>query len=94
MLQQSDLHRTIARVQRMELYFDILQDAFRNTPDSLHSHGPFREILQILTRYYEDGQWLSDYELDEQGLLPRDLKRGVLSQDALYDLLCIIHQQK
>ena len=28
-----------------------------------------------------------DYEADERGELPPDLKRGVLSQDALYNLL-------
>ena len=37
--------------------------------------------------YYENGLWLQDYEADERGELPADLKRGVLSQDALYDLL-------
>lgn len=35
----------------------------------------------------ESGQWLQDYELDEQGLLPQSLKRGVLAQDAVYDFL-------
>jgi hypothetical protein len=43
--------------------------------------------LQELVRYYESGQWLQDYELDEAGRLPRDLKRGVLSQDAVYNFL-------
>ena len=42
---------------------------------------------KMLEDYYSSGQWLEDYEADEQGLLPDDLKRGVLSQDALYDLL-------
>lgn len=28
-----------------------------------------------------------DYEADEAGLLPADLKRGVLSQDGIDDLL-------
>ena len=32
-------------------------------------------------------QWQRDYEADERGLLPANLKRGVLGQDALYDLL-------
>ena len=41
---------------------------------------------KILEDYYTSGQWRKDYEADEQGLLPKDLKRGVLSQDALYDL--------
>ena len=33
------------------------------------------------------GQWKEDYEADEAGQLPSGLKRGVLSQDALYNLL-------
>ena len=44
-------------------------------------------MLRRLRRYYEGGQWLRDYALDEAGLLPRQLKRGVLSQDGVYDLL-------
>ena len=28
-----------------------------------------------------------DFEADEAGLLPKDLKRGVLSEDAVYGLL-------
>ena len=40
-----------------------------------------------LKEYYESGLWLSDYEADERGELPADLKRGVLSQDGLYNLL-------
>lgn len=43
--------------------------------------------IKMLEDYYTSGQWRDDYEADEQGLLPDDLKRGVLSQDALYDLL-------
>ncbi|MBR6376765.1 MAG: DUF4298 domain-containing protein [Oscillospiraceae bacterium] len=45
------------------------------------------EVLAQLEAYYSSGQWLEDYEADERGELPPDLKRGVLSQDALYDLL-------
>ena len=30
---------------------------------------------------------MEDFEADEQGLLPPGLKRGVLSEDAVYDLL-------
>ena len=45
------------------------------------------QIPQDLRDYYENGQWLRDYEADERGELPRELKRGVLSQDGLWDLL-------
>ena len=49
------------------------------------SHDP--EKLRLLEAYYTSGGWQEDYEADERGDLPPDLKRGVLSQDALYDLL-------
>ena len=45
------------------------------------------QIPQALIDYYESGQWLKDYEADERGDLPRNLKRGVLSQDGLWNLL-------
>ncbi len=40
-----------------------------------------------LTEYMQ-GEWIEDYEADEQGLIPKDLHRGVLSQDLLYDAVC------
>ena len=40
-----------------------------------------------LEKYYGSGEWLSDFEADEAGLLPKELKRGVLSEDGLHDLL-------
>lgn len=43
--------------------------------------------FQVLSDYMDNGEWLADYEADENGLLPADMKRGVLSQDGLYDLL-------
>jgi len=42
-----------------------------------------RKDIAILKEYEESGQWLEDYEADERGEVPGDLKRGVLSQDGL-----------
>ena len=69
------LDEAIRRIQRMEEIFDALQA------------DPDHPSLGELVRYYEGGQWLRDYGLDELGLLPKDLKRGVLSQDGIYNLL-------
>ena len=77
----------IDRVCQMEQYFDILQKVADDNPDALREDASVREMLRILLQYYESGQWLQDYELDEKGLLPRDLKRGVLAQDSVYDFL-------
>lgn len=43
--------------------------------------------LKTLSDYQESGQWLKDYALDESGALPANLKRGVLSEDKLYNFL-------
>ena len=34
-----------------------------------------------LSEYYSGPDWKADFALDEEGLLPGDLKRGVLSED-------------
>lgn len=65
----------IERVKKYERLFDEVM-AF---------HDP--EKIRLLDEYYTSGEWREDYEADERGELPPDLKRGVLSQDALYDLL-------
>ena len=46
-----------------------------------------RVKVRLLDEYYTSGEWQEDYEADEAGLFPADLKRGVLSQDGLYDFL-------
>lgn len=65
----------IERVARMEEIFDRFQE----------NRDP--ELKAVLEAYLQSGSWLADYEADERGELPRELKRGVLSQDGLYDLL-------
>ena len=43
--------------------------------------------LKELEDYYTSPEWQEDYAADEAGLLPEGLKRGVLSQDGISDLL-------
>lgn len=76
------LNEAIDRIKRMELCFDKLQQAAAEGVSTTDN-----EPLLSLRDYYENGMWLHDYELDEQGLLPDGLKRGVLSQDGVYNLL-------
>lgn len=45
------------------------------------------EIPRELTDYYFGGLWLDDFRADERGELPKDLKRGVLSEDGIWNLL-------
>ena len=45
------------------------------------------EDMPILAAYMDSGDWLRDYTADEQGRIPKGMKRGVLSQDGLYNLV-------
>ena len=85
---KKDLARAVERVSRMEALFDRLTLARQSTPDRIPEDAELREAAAALAAYQASGDWMRDYELDEKGLLPADLKRGVLSQDALYELLC------
>ena len=78
------------RVRRMETYMDTVQAAVANgTADA----PEILELRRVLTEYMDGGQWMKDYEADERGELPADLKRGVLSEDALYDLLTTLENE-
>ena len=66
------------RIERVKKY-ERLYDAAKTQPDA--------DNMAALSTYYSSGEWLEDYEADERGEFPHDLKRGVLSQDGLYNLL-------
>ena len=77
----------LLRIRAMELLFDDLlaavsQGIFFPKVDPVQ-----QEKLSVLLSYYNSSLWLSDYEADERGELPQDLKRGILSQDGFYDFL-------
>ena len=85
--------RTLDRIRRMELYFDTVSYAQKNYPDMLKKDRYVLKMLTALMDYYESGKWLKDYEADEKGKLPKDLKRGVLSQDGLYNFFSDIEKE-
>ncbi len=77
------LNDVICRIKKMEMCFDALQ----NTPVCHRDSAFFRALLESFLQYYEGGTWRSDFALDEKGVLPKDLKRGVLSEDGVYNFL-------
>ena len=82
------LKEAIDRIKRMEEIFDTLQAGARSDPQIIDE-----TLLKILLDYYTSGQWLKDYELDEKGYLPEDIKRGVLSEDGVYNFLEAIQHE-
>ena len=84
------MQQRILRIQEMERYYDEVLRAVNACPNAAVEDDAIRKKVQMLEEYCTGGQWLQDYACDERGELPADLKRGVLSQDGLYNLLCDI----
>lgn len=84
MQEKEKLKEAILRIQSMERYLDEILELRKHSGEETEE---FREKIKILEEYYTGGQWLEDYERDERRELPSDLKRGVLTEDTLYDLL-------
>lgn len=75
------------RIRHMEELLDRSAEAVSNLEAALDGYASVQAELRELTDYYESPLWRKDFEDDENGKLPQDLKRGVLSEDAVYDLL-------
>ena len=74
------------RIQTMEQYLDEILQYYGNDPLSIYANADLKNKLHFLMDYYDGGLWLQDYQADERGELPPDLKRGVLAEDTLYNL--------
>ncbi len=81
----------LSRAERVSFYEKIYDEVRSASPEKASSGEETRMKVRLLDAYYTSGEWQEDYEADEAGLLPAELKRGVLSQDGLYDLLTEWH---
>jgi hypothetical protein len=77
----------ISRIEEMEVAFDKIVGIVRRLREDLDSFNGAGEEISKLENYLSSGDWLKDFEADEAGLIPEGIKRGVLSEDGLYDLL-------
>jgi len=84
----------IERICAMEERFDTLATVVADLAKAAEAYEESLPLLEELTDYYTGGLWLEDYAADEAGLIPQDLKRGVLSQDGLFNLLADLQQIK
>ena len=78
------------QTERIKHFEDILDRAtaavtlYKTASDQIEKMLP---DIEKLAAYYESAEWRRDFEDDEAGRLPPELKRGVLSEDGIYDLL-------
>lgn len=77
----------IERIKQMEQRLDRASQAVIQLSAALDQYAAAQESLKILSDYYSSDEWKQDFADDEAGLLPKDLKRGVLSEDAIWNVL-------
>ena len=75
------------RIRHMEGILNEASAAIRTLTEALDHYEALRPAIEELSAYYESPLWRQDFEDDCAGRLPKDLKRGVLSEDAVYNLL-------
>ena len=77
----------IQRIIRMEGILDNATAMLDELRQKLEAYEKYQSEIRVLEEYYASQQWKDDYETDALGGFPPDLKRGVLSQDGIYELL-------
>ncbi len=75
------------RIRRMEERLDAALAALRAVNAALDIYESALKDIAALDAYLGGADWRADLAADEAGALPRDLKRGVLSEDGIYDML-------
>ena len=82
-----DNREQIERITKYEAMMDRVAASNRALERVLDLFEKTEGMRAELSRYLSSGDWMKDFCDDEEGLLPKDLKRGVLSEDGLYDTL-------
>jgi hypothetical protein len=81
----------IARIRQMERRLNRATAAVKRLEAALDKWEDAQEAIAALEEYYGSDLWKQDLADDEAGRLPADLKRGVLSEDGIWNLLTDVH---
>lgn len=79
--------KQLARIRLMEWHLNRATAAVKRLEAALDKWEDAQEAIAALEEYYGSDLWKQDLADDEAGRLPADLKRGVLSEDGIWNLL-------
>ena len=75
------------RIKQMEQCLEKASVAVMQLSEALDKYIESQDAIATLDKYYGSEEWKTDFAADEAGQLPKDLKRGVLSEDGIWNLL-------
>lgn len=76
----------------MERKLNRVSKAVKRLSAALDEYTGVQDDIRELEAYYGSEVWKQDFADDEKGLLPSNLKRGVLSEDAIWNVLTDNHE--
>ena len=77
----------LQRIRKMERHLNRASAALKRLSSALDKYDEAKEDIAVLSAYYASNDWKQDFADDEAGRLPKNLKRGVLSEDGIWNLL-------
>ena len=77
----------IERIKTMEEHLDKASAAVKALSDALDLYTEAMESIETIDDYLCSDEWKQDFDDSEAGLLPKDLKCGVLSEDGIWDVV-------
>ena len=83
----NDDKQQISRIRQMERRLVSVTAAVKRLNAALDKWESVQEAIAALDGYYGSDMWRQDFADDEAGRLPDGLKRGVLSEDGIWNLL-------
>ena len=76
-----------ARINRMSEAFDRLSRVSAILGEKAEELETIASDVDYLKEYVVSGQWIQDFEADENGEIGPGVNRSVLSEDGLYNLM-------
>lgn len=71
----------------MEAVLDEITSVIAQMSAAVDRYHDILPEIRKLSAYYGSADWNQDFNDDREGKLPADLKRGILSEDTVYDTL-------
>ena len=81
------VEEAVERIRVMETYLTKATELLSKRKLTRSEKKSLLTYRSKLDDYYTSEAWKFDFKLDELGKLPDDLKRGVLSEDGIADIL-------
>ena len=77
----------VNRIKDMEKRMRRARKVLKSMEYALDEWDLVNSDIKVLNKYLGSDEWKADLKADEEGLLPTKLRRGVLSEDGIWDVV-------